>query len=331
MSSMGRFVAALIVALASAGGRAVAADSALASAAKKQVDESLIVFSGEVLRLGQDPMATGSVRQSVVYKVNRVLRGAASDSELTVEHAVFAHPDPSGKTHGLDPKLFAEHSKLIVGAQLRPTGQGQYVLYNTSRVFGPVAWSRQLEDDVAQYASSAPAVQPEPRESPPWGKCIDNLSRLVNVLLMNTMTRPAAGQKWSGPSIWLDMRKTGADVKRGDESILICPCDKSAHVPSTEAEKRAYDDVDLNRPASGLCSYVGRDCSAYPIPAATELASGFGGPVVVGACLHHPGGVVIANLRGGVEFLTLEELGLSSEAEKIVGPTSKSPLLRGLR
>ena len=105
---------------------------------------------------------------------------------------------------------------------------------------------------------------------------------------------------------------------------MVCPADDEAFVPTVRADRYVWDDIDREHPPKGLCSYAGRDFPANPIGAGDTKA-------IIGACLHHAGGALVARADGTVEFVTLKDLGIASDAEKTVGPDSKSPLLRVLR
>ena len=120
------------------------------------------------------------------------------------------------------------------------------------------------------------------------------------------------------------MRQNEVDAKSRDVRLLLCPADTSVCAPATFADGYVWDSVDLEHPGTGLCSYAGRDFVRCPIqqPDTRE---------VVGACLHHPGGALVARADGTVEFLTLKDLCIASDADKSVGPDSKSPVLRVLR
>lgn len=128
----------------------------------------------------------------------------------------------------------------------------------------------------------------------------------------------------SGPSLWFGALADEKDGSIRDATLLLCPADATAWVPATTADLYLWDHVDRKAPQPGLCSYVGRDFARCPVSEGDERA-------VTGACLHHPGGAIVARADGTTEFLTLTDLGVASEAEKIVGMTSKSPILRLLQ
>lgn len=313
----------------SPGGSARAGDVELTPGMKQAIDESLFVFTGEVIKSGLSAEDAGAVRQTVDYKVVRVLKGACLEAQVTVEHG--RRSDGDAKTPDLDRKLFAPGVRLVLGVQLRPVRGGMYSLVNSPRVVGVQVWSQEVEKAISEYAgSSARAVQPDvkssdaARDARDRATCVSNLTQLAQLYLTIAMENRTRAQRYSGPSLWLQYRKK-FDIPRGRESALLCPCDLEAHPATSDSDLKAWDSVDLDRPATGLCSYAGRDFKHFPVNIeATELSP-------IGACLHHPGGVVIAYDSGKAEFVTLEQLGLASDDDKVVGPESKSRMLRVLR
>jgi hypothetical protein len=302
-------------------GRAEAADDLLTAGAKEKLDASLLVFAGEVEKVGPAPKEEAGGFQSVTYRVALVVAGRCEETRLVVEHAVKDHGDPSSP--GLDPALFAVGNPLIVGIQLRAQRDARtYTLRNTAREYGPVMATEPLLRSVIQYVN--PALPARMAATERLTSCMNNLSQLGQTYLMQSAENRAKAQKFSGPALWLAYRKNASEIRRGDERVLLCPADPKAVFPESPADWKRFDDVDLSNPAAGLCSYAGRDFVRCPLPESKE-------PQPIGACLHHPGGAVIAYDDGSVKFVKLKDLGLASDAEKIIGPDSKSPVLRVLR
>lgn len=135
---------------------------------------------------------------------------------------------------------------------------------------------------------------------------VDDFEKRVQGLRLRSALHSNAA---SGSCFW------AASAVEGDARPLCCPSDPSATPVSVYADHYLTD---------GVCSYVGPDLVTRDLRKEADDA-------VVGACLHHPGGVLVARANGKVEFLTLKDLGIASEAEKVVGPESKSPILRLLR
>jgi hypothetical protein len=327
------FVASMIVALCAClfgrpplVERADAADDVLTPAMKQQIDASLIVFVGKVKRSSTAPDTSDMWKAS--FEVERYLKGACFEPELDLVHVSAERGAVATKTTAAP----APGERFIVGAQLlQMPGPMDYELHCDAEQLAPAAWTRPLEDAVLRHVVDAPRVPTLPKANPERleqkrrMECMSDLSQLAQVYLLCLMDDRAKAQKWSGAALWLSMRKGERCIKRGEEHVLICPADPAAHPPTSDAERKAWDDVDLSRPAAGLCSYAGRDFAKFPLDPKVRT------PQVIGACLHHKGGVMVAFDSGDIQFIFLEELGLASEAEKIVGPDSKSPLLRVLR
>jgi hypothetical protein len=157
--------------------------------------------------------------------------------------------------------------------------------------------------------------------------CRNNASQLGEIYFKKVGRDRRAAQERSGPAMWLVMRKGGvAEIRPGAERIFICPADDDADVPTTVDERKRWDDVDLDHVPRDLCSYAGRDFARCPIPADANHPR-----EPIGACVRHREGAMVAFDDGDVAFVTLAELGVASEDEMIVGPESKSPVLRVLR
>lgn len=172
---------------------------------------------------------------------------------------------------------------------------------------------------VATVAIVVPRMQEQSKRT----RCMNNLHVLGQQWLVAEMSREGKSPRRSGSAIWLGFRKDG-DIKRGDETWLLCPAD-SILFPETDADRRAWDDVDLSRAPRNLCSYAGRDFEAFPID------TGKGVPEAIGACLNHRGGAVVVFSNSRCEFMTTDELGFEGDDERRVGPDSQSMLLRTLR
>jgi hypothetical protein len=311
-------------------GRVDAGDDPLTPEMKKQIDASLVVFVGEIEKLGPAPSTSGGLgetRQWVAYKVGRVLKGTCFEPRLTVEHVVQNHADPKGA--GLDPALFSPGKRVVVGVQLCTREPPSYTLQCTSKHFGPVAWTQTVEDAVGAHVLESlgfpAAVISKAMAAQHRQTCVNNLNALGQCWLMMAQENRARAQKCSGPALWLALRKNQDMIERGRERVLLCPDDPSARPATSDEERKAWDDVDLTQPLLGLCSYCGRDFVRFPIKEESVDKE------PIGACLHHEDGAVIVFADSEAKFMTLEELGLATDADLKVGPDSKSPLLRKLR
>ena len=181
-------------------------------------------------------------------------------------------------------------------------------------LFGVVLWS------VAIVAIVVPRRVHRQQERT---TCLNNLSQLGQIYLIEAQMKPDEAAKFSGPAIWLSYRKDGSAIRRGDERVLVCPLDENIRLPESEADRSRWDGVDLAHVPRSLCSYAARDFNAFPLGADPSMER-----EPIGACLQHPGIAIIVFAGGDAQYLRLAELGLTSDDEKIVGPTSKSPMLR---
>jgi len=164
-------------------------------------------------------------------------------------------------------------------------------------------------------------VVPKMQENQRKLTCMNNLSQLGQVYLVAAHENRRKAQARSGAAMWLGFRKNG--LLGGDAKVLLCPGDASAAPPESLQDGKRYADVDLAHVPRDLCSYAGRDFDKFPLDSI--------GRQPIGACLSHRHGAVVVFESGDAQFMSLEDLGFSSDEEKTVGPDSKSPILRVLR
>jgi len=157
----------------------------------------------------------------------------------------------------------------------------------------------------------------------PQLSCMNNLSQLGQIYVAHAIKDREAARPRSGPALWLGWY--GADVRRGDERVFLCRSDPLVYLPDTEEQRARYKNVDLAHVPRSLCSYAGRDFERFPIDEKSMEKR------PIGACLSHKRGAVVVFDGGDAQFMSLEELAISSDDDKIVGPESKSPILRVLR
>ena len=156
--------------------------------------------------------------------------------------------------------------------------------------------------------------------------CKGNLARLGADLADDAKRQAPSARRWSGPALWISLRRLGGPVRRGDERLYLCPGDTEAgDPPETDEERDAWDRVDLDRVPRELCSYAGRDFEHFPLESRPLVRN------VLGACVQHRDGAVVVYDDGDVDLLGPQELGLGPDDEMTVGPESKSPVLRVLR
>lgn len=158
--------------------------------------------------------------------------------------------------------------------------------------------------------------------------CQQNLSQLAAIHIVEVISKNEP--KHSGPAYFLEWRKHGRNIRSGQEAVLLCPRDPAAVRRDTPEWRARWDDVDLDDPAPGLCSYAVRDFATFPIERDSM------GVEPIAACLHHTetgrdrGGATVAFSDGSVRWIDYEELGISDASELVVGPDSKAELLRPL-
>lgn len=161
--------------------------------------------------------------------------------------------------------------------------------------------------------------------------CQQNLSGIGRILVSLRVTsgwRP----KHDGVAWILELRKSREWIRPGDESVFRCPGDPARQGLAAARASTEYDTMDLANPPRGLCSYAGRDFTSFPLdPESAERE-----PIACcrqgddGRTPHHKGGICVAFDDASVAFLTPKDLGLSPGDPIVVGPDSKSPILRKL-
>lgn len=161
-------------------------------------------------------------------------------------------------------------------------------------------------------------------------KSRNNIGNLVKVFLARSTDRMQGYPPYTGRAFLLSLVVDGlvdpADANTLD--LLFSPNDPGRHQRPSAAEYRA---LTRERLAAGgdfrrFTSYVGPASSL----ARRELDGGpYGRPMV--ADLHgHRNGVMVGFRDGRVEFLDRKALGLGPDDPFVVGPESKSPILRQL-
>lgn len=158
-------------------------------------------------------------------------------------------------------------------------------------------------------------------------QCMINLSDLGHVLNSMSDDERRATMKIRGSAMFLAWRKRG----RIDEKLLRCPDDPDLR-RLDDATRKAYDDVDLSNTPDDLCSYAVRDIERYPLPAGVSVYK-----EIIACCRcgrdgrspHHRRDVVnVLFAEGDVQAMFPEELGFAPGEPVVVGPESKSEMLR---
>jgi prepilin-type N-terminal cleavage/methylation domain-containing protein len=184
---------------------------------------------------------------------------------------------------------------------------------------------------IAGLVTTVAIIVPKMQETQKQTTCLNNLSQLGQVYLMQEQDSRGKAQKYSGVSLFLAYRKaTPPEIKRGDERVLICPGDAGISVPENEEAIKKYDNVDLDSPPDDLCSYAGRDFKNFPIkiesPDKEIIGCDRQGPN--GRTQHHINTIICVYTAGDAQKVTREQLGLTPEADIVVGPEANTPMLK---
>jgi prepilin-type N-terminal cleavage/methylation domain-containing protein len=160
--------------------------------------------------------------------------------------------------------------------------------------------------------------------------CAKNLKE-VGTLFINYQQEHQGRPKYDGVAMFLYFRVTSNDIRKNEESVLICPGDQQVINPNTPELQAKYDDeVDLTNPPDDMCSYAVRDFTTYPLSVEAKEAQ-----IVAcdrngnnGRTLHHRDGLNILYDNGASKFMSREDLGISGDADIVVGPASEHELLK---
>jgi hypothetical protein len=156
--------------------------------------------------------------------------------------------------------------------------------------------------------------------------CRAHLQTLIDAFDETAPKDRARSQALSGIAWFAQLARSRADLL---PEAFFCPADPHAKAPSNETEVAAWRRVIASEPPGGdACSYATRDFSRFPLdPKALERQA-----IMCCRCgrdgrsPHHHGGLFVAFERGEVRWMDAFELG--QDGEIVVGPDSKSPVLR---
>jgi prepilin-type N-terminal cleavage/methylation domain-containing protein len=182
---------------------------------------------------------------------------------------------------------------------------------------------------IAALVSTVAIIVPKMQENQKKLSCQNNLSQLGQIYAMEAMENKGKAQKYSGVALWLSYRKDAKQIRRGDERALICPGDNIAP-PDTEDDKKKWDNVNLQNPATDLCSYAARDFVNHPI-GAEDKDKQIIGTDRQGAnqrTMHHKDAIIVVYDSGDCSPLNREALGIDSESPIDIGPDAKNDHLR---
>lgn len=155
----------------------------------------------------------------------------------------------------------------------------------------------------------------------------DNLGNLVKAMLARSTDRMQGYPPYTGRAFILSLVADGYPMDGSSYDVFFSPYDPARLQRPSDAEYRALTRARL---AAGgdfrrFTSYVGPASSL----ARREGETGRGRPMV--ADLHsHSHGVMVGFWHGAVEFFDRKALGLGPDDPFVVGPESKSPILRQL-
>jgi prepilin-type N-terminal cleavage/methylation domain-containing protein len=183
---------------------------------------------------------------------------------------------------------------------------------------------------IAGLVTTVAIVVPKMQEQQRRTGCLNNLSQLGQVFLMEKQENPAKAMKYSGVALWLSYRKNASSIKRGEEKSLWCPGDNGVVLPETEDDKKKWDNVDLDNPSDDLCSYAARDFKNYPLNVEAKdkqiIGSDRQGPN--GRTMHHQDVIVCVFEGGDAQFMKRAELGVNTENPIVIGPEAENAMLK---
>jgi prepilin-type N-terminal cleavage/methylation domain-containing protein len=177
---------------------------------------------------------------------------------------------------------------------------------------------------VAAVSLGIPIVQERSRRL----TCATNLSDLGKIYVTWKTENPNK-PPYSGAALFLHWRKK-REIPRDKESVLICPGDQQVLSPDTDEIKDRYDNVDLTNPPNDLCSYAGRDFDTPPwkVDAGELQIIACDRQGTDGKTAHHKDGLNILYDDGSAKFMDREKLGLTNDAQIVVGPESENAKLK---
>ena len=182
---------------------------------------------------------------------------------------------------------------------------------------------------IAGLIGTVAIIVPQMQEKQKSFQCKNNLSQLGGIFIIERGEK-SGKPKHDGSALWLSWRSNTSKIKQGQESILVCPGDQSISQPDTPDAKARYDNIDLKNPPNDLCSYAARDFSAYPLkveaPAVQIIGCDRNGPD--GKTTHHKGHINIVFDDGSCRSVDREELGISANADIVVGPDATNDMLK---
>jgi prepilin-type N-terminal cleavage/methylation domain-containing protein len=183
---------------------------------------------------------------------------------------------------------------------------------------------------IAGLVTTVAIMVPKMKETANQTTCMQNLKGLNDVFISKSLEGQAAAQRYSGVALWLSYRKTGSEIRRGQEKALQCPGDQQFQVPVTDDDIKQWDVVDLENPADNLCSYAARDFKAHPlnVESPDKEIIGCDRQGTNGRTPHHRGVIICSFAEGDAQKYSREQLGISPDADIVVGPEASATMLQ---
>lgn len=182
---------------------------------------------------------------------------------------------------------------------------------------------------IAGLIGTVAIIVPQMQEKQKRFQCQNNLSQLAGIFVAERTEKPGK-PRYDGSALWLSWRSDHSKIQEGQEGILICPGDQGISPPDTPDQKARYTGVDLKNPPDDLCSYAGRDFTAFQLSAESKA-------VQIVACdrngadgrtPHHKNGLNIGLEDGSARFFDREALGIDPDDPIIVGPEATNEMLK---
>ncbi len=181
---------------------------------------------------------------------------------------------------------------------------------------------------IAALISLVAAIIPQATAGKRKTQCANNLRQIGGMLVQRSAGKGLGSR--GGAAMLLQTYKLGL-IRKGDESVFICPGDpRQQNLADPDILKR-FASVDLDNIDPEICSYAGRNRKAFPLKLDSRekepWAVDCNGPD--GRTSHHADGVNCLYDDGSVRFLDREDLGiLNQEEEIVVGEESSNETLK---
>jgi prepilin-type N-terminal cleavage/methylation domain-containing protein len=183
---------------------------------------------------------------------------------------------------------------------------------------------------IAGLVTAVSVMVPKMQENQKRTSCMSNQAGLAQLYLVEANQNRGKAQKYSGVAMWLSYRAGSTPlIKSGNEKALICNGDNVA-IPETDADRKAYDNVNLDNPPDNLCSYAARDFKNAPMNVESKEKEIVGSDRqgANGKSMHHVDCIICAYEDGDAQIVTRNELGVTSEEPITIGPEATNSSLK---